>query len=109
MNKVIFRRGRVAVIVAILVIAVWLVADWRDWIAWPDALSYECSKIDDYCIAGEAPVCFVPNDESPSILARESLYVRCHWLSKEHCELYAHELLYERREFTCVPNPLYRK
>lgn len=104
-KRIMARRRKLLSAAIALVGAIFMlgVADWRDWIAWPDLISLDCKRqFDGYCILGEAPYCRVE-----TIHFAKDTTVRCSWLSKEHCEVSNYLFLRDRPpEYVCVPNPL---
>jgi hypothetical protein len=77
-------------------------ADWRDWISFPNLMSAGTAQVDRFTIVGRAPFCLL--SKPTSVLAE------CHYLSTDQCVLSNMELfkpnIAPSDRALCVANPL---
>jgi hypothetical protein len=95
-------RVRSIVVFGVVFVAGIALADWRNWIGFPDLMSAGPAKVDRFTIVGRAPFCLLRKPSSDS--------AECHYLSIDHCVL-SHTELFKPNiappdRAVCVPNPL---
>ena len=95
------KRHRSIILLGVVFVAAVALADWRDWIGFPNLLSAGSSKVDRFTIVGRAPFCLLSKPSSD--------LAECHYLSIDHCVLSNTELfkpnIAPADRAVCVPNP----